>query len=87
MDIQHAVDLLEEWSCYENTEIGDTWKNLIGLWSNRDYITNNLSKHLEEEIILEATEAKNNYEVVTQKETFERTVVCLKPKENDQCGI
>jgi len=80
MKIDEAVELLEEWSSYDGTEVGDTWQSMTLLWSNRDYISPDFLDKLEKEIIYQAECAKSTMEIHTEEVTIKRERTTLRRK-------
>lgn len=73
----HILKDLEEYINLEGTEVGETVSCLVGLWSRRDYISEDLKKFLEQEIVKYYIDFTNNYKIVTKIETIERKIKYL----------
>jgi len=73
--LDESLKLLEEFGEYEGTEVGELWATLLDLYHRRDYLDpeSKLIPLLEEEIINQATWAKQNFELVEEAETYTRT--------------
>ena len=73
--LDEALKLLEEFGEYEGTEVGELWTTLLDLYHKRDYLDpeSKLIPLLKEEIINQATWAKQTLELVEETETYTRT--------------
>jgi hypothetical protein len=71
MNIEDAVEHLKGIAEYEGTEVGEAWEKMISLWeSYQSYISDELYKALEKEIITEATNAKEQFVLKEEETTY-----------------
>jgi len=78
MNIDKAIEILEEKREYEGTEVGKTWGILCDLYNRRDYITDKFKKQVIKEIITEAEFVEKNYVFVDEVIEHQQTVRNLK---------
>lgn len=69
INIDDAIDFIDECASFEGTELGETWVMLCQLWRHRDYLNEPMYKALEDEIKKTFKYLKENSKIETREET------------------
>jgi hypothetical protein len=75
-EIENLIDKLEECADYEGSEQGESWRNLCYLWKYNYCCSEDFKNALKQEIILQAKEIDENYEIVEEEitKTYKQTL-------------